>query len=531
MSPATSDARSTASIAGTTKDRRCSPATVAVWILLALALAVAILRFQRISELPPGLNYDAGSNGADAVQVLQGEHALFFAEKSNGREWLGIYLVALSVSFLGRTELAVRIPTIVAGASVIFAVFWLGRLLFGKDESGRNMPWRGLLVGGVAAGLLAVSTNQTVLGRTGYRVQLLPLLLCLSLALFWWGWGHRGRRGDAYWRIFLAGACAGLLLHTYTPARVTPFLFLLFGLSFVLPFRLVTWGRIRAELPWIFTFWGAFALVAAPIAIYFALNPEHLFVRSQSLWLFDPSRSLDDPFMSFLRNVWGYLTLFGFRGDPYWRHNFAGRPMLNLWEAAFFWLGVGVAARHWKLPANRLLLIWMGVMFLPATLFANDVPLPNTVRVIGAMPAIYLLVGLGVWEASQFLKERFLPGNVTRFATLVGSVLGGVILLQGVLTYIAYFQKWAETPDINNEYEVEWSVLAKYLNAQPPNAETVYLIPDGQRRVQLKEGDFAVTLSTTCIRSQRLPICSTQPCQISCTGSNPVWRKWKTFRR
>lgn len=170
MSPATSDARSTASIAGTTKDRRCSPATVAVWILLALALAVAILRFQRISELPPGLNYDAGSNGADAVQVLQGEHALFFAEKSNGREWLGIYLVALSVSFLGRTELAVRIPTIVAGASVIFAVFWLGRLLFGKDESGRNMPWRGLLVGGVAAGLLAVSTNQTVLGRTGYRV-------------------------------------------------------------------------------------------------------------------------------------------------------------------------------------------------------------------------------------------------------------------------------------------------------------------------------------------------------------------------
>ena len=494
MPPATSDARSTASIAGTTKDRRCSPATVAVWILLALALAVAILRFQRISELPPGLHYDAGSNGADAVQVLQGEHALFFAEKSYGREWLGIYLVALSVSFLGRTELAVRLPTIVAGASVIFAVFWLGWLLFGKDESGRNRPWRGLLVGGVAAGLLAVSTNQTVLGRTAYRVQLLPLLLCLCLALFWWGWGHRGRRGAAYWRIFLAGACAGLLLHTYTPARVTPFLFLLFGLSFVLPFRLVTWGRIRAELPWIFTFWGAFALVAAPIIIYFALNPEHLFLRSQALWLFDPRRSLDDPFMSFLRNVWGYLTLFGFRGDPDWRHNFAGRPMLNLWEAAFFWLGVGVAARHWKLPANRLLLIWMGVMFLPATLFVDDVPLPNTVRVIGAMPAIYLLVGLGVWEASQFLKERFLPGNVTRFATLVGSVLGGVILLQGVLTYIAYFQKWAETPDINNEYEVEWSVLAKYLNAQPPNAETVYLIPDGQRHLQLKEGFRSYTL-------------------------------------
>ena len=187
-----SDVQSTASNAEPEDNGPVSPAIIAVCILLVLAFAVVMLRFHRIGELPPGLHYDAGSNGADALQVLQGEHALFFPEKSFGREWLGIYLVALSVSILGRTETAVRLPTIVTGTSVIFVVFWLGWLLFGKDESGRKRPWRGLLVGGVAAGLLAVSTNQTVLGRTAYRVQLLPFLLCLCLALLWWGMGAPG---------------------------------------------------------------------------------------------------------------------------------------------------------------------------------------------------------------------------------------------------------------------------------------------------------------------------------------------------
>ncbi len=494
MPQTVSDTHSSAGIVESPRFGRCSPATVAIVVLFALAVAAAILRFHRLSELPPGLHYDAGSNGADALQVLQGQHALFFPEKSYGREWLGIYLVALSVSFLGRTELAVRLPTVVVGTGVIFAVFWLGWLLFGTDEGGRSRSWRGLLVGGAAAGLLAVSTNQTVLGRTAYRVQLLPFILCLSLALLWWGWECRGRRRGAWWRIVLAGLCAGLLLHTYTPARVTPFLFLVFGLSFIWPNRLATPRTIRAELPWILTFSGAFVLAAAPIIFHFALNPQHLFLRTNELWIFDSNRSLDYPFVLLLRNVWGYLMLFGIRGDPEWRHNFAGQPMLNLWEAASFWVGVCVAGRRWKVPAYRLLLLWMGVMFLPAALFFDDVPLPNAVRVIGAMPAIYLLAGLGLWETAEFLRKRFFRDNEAFFIASVGAVAGCVILVQGVITYFTYFQKWAAIPELNNEYEVEWSILAKHLNALPFSADTVYLIPDGQRHLQLEEGFRSYTL-------------------------------------
>ena len=56
-----------------------------------------------------------------------------------------------------------------------------------------------------------------------------------------------------------------------------------------------------------------------------------------------------------------------------------------------------MAVWRWQRPAYRLLFLWLIVLILPATL-SNDNP-PNTMRMMGAAPAIYLLAGVGVWEA------------------------------------------------------------------------------------------------------------------------------------
>ena len=136
---------------------------VAAGILCALAVAVVLLRLQRLNELPPGISYGEGANGLDALRVLQGEHAIFFPEKAWGREGLVMYAIALSISLFGRTEFALRLPTALASAGTVFVVFWLGQLLFGRDEeSGRATPWRGIMVGGSGAGLMAVSLGQTI---------------------------------------------------------------------------------------------------------------------------------------------------------------------------------------------------------------------------------------------------------------------------------------------------------------------------------------------------------------------------------
>ena len=88
--------------------------------LLALAVVVLFLRLYRLHELAPGLKFDEGWNGIYALQVLQGEHALLFGDK----EGLGVYLVAAATKILGRTPLALRLPTALASVSTVFVLFW-----------------------------------------------------------------------------------------------------------------------------------------------------------------------------------------------------------------------------------------------------------------------------------------------------------------------------------------------------------------------------------------------------------------------
>ncbi len=444
-------------------------------IAVALVLTVVMLRLYRLSELPPGLDAGEAANGLDALRVLEGDHAVFFPERFRGREGMAMYAIAAAIYFLGQTALAIRLPSALASAGAVLAVFWLGWVLFGRGEhSGDGTPWRGIFVGGVGAGLMAVSLVQTIIGRTGFRTTLLPLFLCLCFALLWEGWRRR-----SWWWVLLGSVCAGLLPYTYIPARLTPILFLLFGLTFLLPGSSFTREQLRAELPWAALFVAVTGLVAAPILIYFALNPESFFSRSDEVWLFEPGRIAGNRLRAFLRNVWEHLLVFGVRGDPTWRHSFAGKAMLNPWEAIFFWLGAAFAVWRWqRRPAFRLLLLWLVLLSIPAIL-AIDYP-PSVLRMIGAAPAAYLLIGVGLWETFRFLKKRYFQQSETGAAFVVGSLACGMILVQGGFTYSDYFYRWGTAQETSEAYQLEWAELALALSAQPADAGTVYLVPGFQ---------------------------------------------------
>ena len=458
------------------KDRVLVP-LVAVVIVIALTVVVVLMRLYRLSDVPHGIINDEGANGVDALQVLQGQHNVFFAEKASGREALAIYATALATHFLGPSLLAFHLPPALASAGAVFAVFWLGLLLFGKDEqSGHPRPWRGLTVAGIGAGLMAASIGQTFLARGGFRANFLPLILTLSLALLWWSWGHTDRRRTSWWGLALAGASAGLLLYTYIPARFAPFLFLFFGLSFLIPFGPVAKAKVMTEWPKAGVFVAAAGLVAAPILIYFILHPEDFFFRSREI-----SLSLDShrtQLGAFLNNVVDYLLIFGAVGDGNEEYNFAGKPLLSPWEALFFWAGVGMSLWGWRRrPAFRLLLIWLVVMLLPAMLAYNRGNGPNSLRIIGAAPAAYLLVGAGIWETARLLKRRISFNKAAAAAAAVGLLVTGFILVQGMFAYRTYFYEWVGTPQYYAAADAEMAEAAQILNQQPSDAESVYLIP------------------------------------------------------
>lgn len=281
----------------------------------------------------------------------------------------------------------------------------------------------------------------------------------------------------------MAGAYAGLLPYTYLAARFTPILFLLLGLSFLL-----SWGRskghLRDELRRAGVYLGAAGLIAAPIPVHFALHPEAFFFRSNQLLILQTEGHEGDPLGAILENVWVHPLAFGFRGDPNWRHNFAGQPMLNPWEAFFPWLGVGTAVLRWKRPAYHLLLLWMAVLPLPAML-ARDILVPNTLRMIGATPAVYLLAAVGVWEAFRFLRERFLRNHHSIAAIVLAAVVGGTFLVQGGEHLSHLFLEVGER--VWNLSRICGGVGGSDPGIEPSDARIVFLIPDGQRHKGLQE--------------------------------------------
>lgn len=347
---------------------------------------------------------------------------------------------------------------------------------------------------------MAVSISQTLIGRAGVRANFLPFFLSLCFVLLWSGWREGSR-----WRVALAGACAGLLAYTYIPARFAPFLFLLFGLSF-LPSLIRSGGEgerlekgngarlllrippgLQAHLPMASIFLVTAGLVAAPILLYFALHPDHFFMRSDQLLVFSPHRSQGDSVGTLLENLWAYVSAFGLRGDWSARHNYPGRPILNIWEALFFWFGVGMAVWRRQRPAYRLLLFWLVVLLLPAVLARDSQTPPSFLRMMGVVPAVYLLTGVGLWEGFRLLREQspavegrgnvLLGRNATRIAILLGIVVAGLVLIRGVGTYRTYFQEWAVSPTYNRAFHGEWYDAVRVLSEQPSEAGTVYLLP------------------------------------------------------
>ena len=192
-------------------------------------------------------------------------------------------MVALAISFLGRTELAVRLPTALASAGTVFAVFGWGRSSLGGTAGG---PPRGAVCWLAELGPVCWRFPSAKRSWGALRSSQLPAIASFPVS----GPALAGVVRRSLWRIALAGVCAG---YTYIPCAIHAF-----SVSLL-------WFELLH--PWV----GISRSGGGPIR-----------TAQQSRMRVD---------YTFLVNVWAHLLAFGFRGDPNWRHNFSGQ-----WQAFFF---------------------------------------------------------------------------------------------------------------------------------------------------------------------------------------------------
>lgn len=410
-------------------------------LVLALLLVGVGLRMPGIGVVPPGLYHDEAQNGLDALDVLAGNPQIYFAA-NNGREPMFIYLVSASVAMLGRTPLAIRLPSLYAGILTLAATYDLARVL-----------WR-RRVGLWALAALSATFWHVHLSRVGFRAVLMPLFTALFLAQVVRALrecpGHDNRR--RHW--VAAGVLFGAGWYTYMAARFTPvavLAMLVYGLCF---------HRQRVVRAWRGIALAAFAalLVMLPLGIYTLAHPEVVLARSGQVSIFSEEINHGAFWASLGKHTLRTLGMFTVQGDRIWRHNLALRPVWGPALALAAAIGMGIALAGARRDAGLgLTLVWTIVMALP-TLLAEDAP--HFLRGVGVLPTAALLPALGLEWLSQRLASLPVPGW-SRNARWLPALLVGLATLG---TAYDYFVRYNNAPQTYHWFEAGPVQMAAEIN-------------------------------------------------------------------
>jgi 4-amino-4-deoxy-L-arabinose transferase-like glycosyltransferase len=398
-------------------------------------LIAAAARLVMLADMPPGLAQDEVLDADIALFIRQGEHALFFRH-GYGHEPLYHYWAAPFQALLGDNVLSIRLPAVFLGLLLVALTMAWARRDFGA------------VAATVAGAGLAVSWWPIIFSRIGIRPILEPALLVAAIWL--WPLRSRGLTRRGMLLAALAGLLLGLSVYTYTAARVVPLipiaLLVVLGVRYLLAAR--SDGRRMGEISAIRA-QAAYAAIVAIVALVVCL-PLVLTLRANPD-LQQRIAQLEGPLDALAAGDAGpvidatiaTLGVFSFTGDPRWTYSLPGRPLFDLATAALFYAGLALALWRWRRPHYAVLVIWLAVALLPSALSPDA---PSTVRLIGALPVVYLLPGLAVGAAEQWFRAGRRLSIAPR-AWLTPVFLGGLALILAVNGYRTVRDGFIRWPD------------------------------------------------------------------------------------
>jgi hypothetical protein len=413
------------------------------WATAVLLLAAA-MRLIALDQVPPGLAQDEVLNADIVTYIRGGYHALFFRE-GYGHEPLYHYWSVPFQVLLGDNVLSIRLPAVFLGLFVV-----AGALRWGKRDFGQ-------VVALLAGAFLAISWWPIIFSRIGLRPIMEPLLL-LGFAWFFPK------------RPWLAGLFLGLSLYSYTGARV----------MFLWPVLLAAYwlwhGRKKDthEVNLLGRAWPA-PFLAAVTALLVAL-----LIYAPLAWALrvDPSlqqrvQQLDGPLQALaqgqiepiLSTTLATLGVFSFTGDPRWTYMLPGVPLFDMLTAVFFYAGLLLVIWRLARPPYAVLLSWLLVGLLPSALTPEA---PSTVRLIGALPAVYILPALPLawlWVRRGTLVTGGRERPWLRYG--VPLLVVGLLALNLGRTLQNGFVRWPAALETRLKYQTVLSHMAAYLEENP----------------------------------------------------------------
>lgn len=430
-------------------DRR--PLNVDRWdIILSVALfaGALALRAWQMTVYPDTYSGDEGSAGLFAVEMLTGKANNLFGIGWFSFPSLYFTVQSAAIALFGQTVEAVRLTSAVAGALTVLALYWLGRVMFGRTTAI------------LAAAYLAASHYHIHMSRIALNNIWDGLFGTLAILGLWHGW-QSGRRSA----FILCGLALGLGQYFYVSIRILPIMFLIWAA--------VAFWRRRDQFRDRFAGLALAAFIALvvymPLGLYFAANPDEFQAPMNRVtilgnWM-DSELARGERTQSEILIDQFVKGVMGFTHEPLRLLYNPGSPLLLTSAGFLFLLGILWTLLNFDLRYLLLLMPLAGVV--AANTISQDPP--SSQRYVLAMPMVAIFVALPLAQAMAWLQ-----GQYPRMRTAVVVAGFALLALVAAVDLDYYFNRVYDHYTLGGGNTLTATKVAYFLRDKEPADEQVF---------------------------------------------------------
>ena len=357
-------------------------------VILALTVASIILRAWGADHMPYVLSGDEGSAGLTAWEFLDGRRSNILGLGWFSFPSLYFWILSLSQRVLGRTVIAIRWVSALAGALTIPALYWTCRSLFNRRVALLSAAW------------LMAFHHHIFFSRVAYNNIWDGLFFVIALGAFWNAWEFNDRRA-----FLLAGLALGFAQYFYTTSHLIPILLVLW----------MIWlarrgGGWKSRLPGFVCMVLVALSVSLPLVLLYLRHPESLLFTASRVsmiipgWIGPAAEALGTtPVGLVFEQIWVTalgLTVAEIQGVYYG----SGIPMLIGASAWIFTIGLVYCAIQFREARYGLMLITILTILLVGGL---SIQAPNGQRMLFLSPILAILIAATLDGMYVFINGRW----------------------------------------------------------------------------------------------------------------------------